>query len=414
MAAAGLLCESPDVFDPDETHVAFESAVRAWCERALAGEVPALERGEKLPYPLLRALGRELGLAEVLGATAERKLAKLRGGAETRSLREGGGDLAGDPLLTSILFKEIGRVSPGFAMVLMATLGCGMTILARGSAELVERFAIPILRFEKIGAWALTEPEAGSDAFGGMRTTAVREADGWRLRGQKTFISNAPYADVIAVFARVARESGEPLARPIVVERGTAGLEVGPPLRKMGMHDSPTGDVFLDDCRVPLGHLVGALESESRARGAAALDTLNMERAVMPSICLGILERCVEESVRHARTRRQFGRTIGEFQAVAFTIARMEVALENARNLVTKLAHAQKQGRLDARLASIAKLYCAEEATRAALAAVQVHGGSGYMADLPLEKLARDAKMFEIGGGTNEIQLQTIARALLA
>ncbi len=405
------------MFELDDTHAAFESAVRAWCERELAPAVPALERGESLPYPLLRQLGRDLGIAEALGGTAERRLARLRRTAEPESVRDedgAGGDLAGDPLLTSVLFKEICRVSPGFGMVLMATLGCGMTILARGSADLIERFAIPVLRFEKIGAWALTEPEAGSDAFGGMKTTAVRDGDGWLLRGRKTFISNAPYADVLTVFARVSREEGEPVARPVVVERGTEGLETGPPLRKMGMHDSPTGDVFLDGCRVPLGHVVGPLEADRRARGGAALETLNLERAVMPSMCLGILERCVEESVRYARTRRQFGKTIGEFQGVAFSLARMALALENARNLVLKLAWAQKRGRLDARLASIAKLYCAEEATRAALAAVQIHGGAGYMADLPLEKLARDAKMFEIGGGTNEIQLQTISRALLA
>lgn len=408
------------MFELDETHQAFESAVRAWCERELAPAVPALERGEALPYPLLRKLGRELGIAEALAATAERRLARLRSGGQARPGseepgREGeAGGLGGDPLLTSVLFKELCRVSPGFGMVLMATLGCGMTILARGSAALVERFALPVLRFEKIGAWALTEPEAGSDAFGGMRTTAVREGDGLRLQGRKTFISNAPYADVLAVFARVEREDGEPVARPVVVERGTQGLETGPPLRKMGMHDSPTGDVFLDGCHVPLDHVVGSLESSARARGAAALETLNLERSVMPSMCLGILERCVEESVRYARDRRQFGRAIGEFQGVAFPLARMALALENARNLVLKLAWAQKHGRLDARLASAAKLYCAEEATRAALAAVQIHGGSGYMADLPLEKLARDAKMFEIGGGTNEIQLQTIARSLLA
>jgi alkylation response protein AidB-like acyl-CoA dehydrogenase len=409
------------VFELDETHQAFESAVRAWCERELAPAVPAMERGEALPYPLLRRLGSELGIAETLAATAERRLARLRRApgapAPPDPEREGAGrgeGLGGDPLLTSVLFKEICRVSPGFGMVLMATLGCGMTILARGSADLVERFALPVLRFEKIGAWALTEPEAGSDAFGGMRTTAVREGEGWLLRGRKCFISNAPYADVIAVFARIECEGAEPVARPVVVERGTKGLATGPPLRKLGMHDSPTGDVFRDDCRVPLGNVVGELDAGQRARGAAALETLNLERAVMPSMCLGILERCVEESARYARSRRQFGQAIGEFQGVAFPLARMALALENARNLVFKLAWAQKQGRLDAKLASIAKLYCAEQATRAALAAVQIHGGAGYMADLPLEKLARDAKMFEIGGGTNEIQLQTIARSLLA
>jgi len=185
-------------------------------------------------------------------------------------------------------------------------------------------------------------------------------------------------------------------------------------MRKLGMHDSPTGEVFLRDCRVPRSHLIGSLETAAAARGSAALDTLTLERAIMPSMCLGIIERCVEESARYARQREQFGRPIGEFQGVAFKLARMDLALENARNLVFKLAWAQRSGRLDARLASIAKLYCAEHAVRVALDAIQIHGGSGYTAELPLEKLMRDAKMFEIGGGTNEIQLQTIARSILA
>jgi alkylation response protein AidB-like acyl-CoA dehydrogenase len=202
--------------------------------------------------------------------------------------------------------------------------------------------------------------------------------------------------------------------RPIVVERGTPGLETGPPMRKLGMHDSPTGEIFLRDCRVPRDNLIGALESKAGPRGGDALDTLNLERTVMPAMCLGIIERCVEESVRYAKVREQFGRPIAEFQGIAFMLARMELALENARNLVFKLAWAQGSGKLDARLASLAKLYCAEQAVRVALDAIQIHGGSGYTAELPLEKLMRDAKVFEIGGGTNEIQLQTIARSILS
>lgn len=404
----------------DETQRAFEAAVRGWCERSLAPAIPALESGAALPYDLLRALGRDLGIAELLAGIGERRLAALRARAadEPAPERAGGGEassgLGGDPMLTSVLLKELCRVSPGFGMVLIATLGCAMTLIARGSAAAIERHGLALLRFEKIGAWALTEPGAGSDAFGGMRTTASLDGDELVLNGQKTFISNAPFADVVAVYARVLAPGGEPLVRPILVERGTPGFETGPPLRKMGMHDSPTGEVFLHDCRVPVGNLLGSLTRGAQPRGGAALDTLNLERAVMPAMCLGIIERAVEESLRWAKTRQQFGRPLAEFQAIAFKLARMELALENARNLVFKLAWAQRAGCLDARLASLAKLYCAEQAVRVALDAVQIHGGAGYMAELPLEKLARDAKMFEIGGGTNEIQLQTIARAILA
>jgi alkylation response protein AidB-like acyl-CoA dehydrogenase len=407
------------MFELDDTQRAFESTVRAWCEKELAPAVPMLESGEQLPYDLLRQLGSGLGIAELLGQLGERRLRALRTGrssAEDALRSSGDSGLGDDPMLTSLLLKEISRVSPGFGMVFIATLGCGMALL-RGGTELIERCTLPLLRFERIGAWALTEPSAGSDAFGSMRTRAILEEDALVLNGQKTFISNAPYADVFVIYARVAADRDAPperqTVRPIAVERGTPGLETGPPLRKMGMHDSPTGEIFLQDCRVPRANLIGSLDSSVGSRGSAALDTINQERAVMPAMCLGIIERCVEESTHYASQREQFGRPIGEFQGIAFKLARMELALENARNLVAKLAWAQREGRLDARLASLAKLYCAEEAVKVSLDAIQIHGGAGYMTDLPLEKLMRDAKMFEIGGGTNEIQLQTIASSML-
>ena len=406
------------MFELDETQRMVERAVRAWCEKALAPRVPELESGATLPYDLMRSLARDIGISGMLEARAQKRIAVLRGGETAKRKREDisgeEGGLGDDPMITSVLLKELSRVSPGFAMALVATLGCASAILARGSADLIERYAIPIFRFEKIGAWALTEPGAGSDAFGGMRTTARRDGEDLVLDGQKTFISNAPYADVFAVYARLDSGEGERPVRAVVVARETPGLETGPPMRKMGMHDSPTGEVFLRDCRIPKANLIGRIEKESGARGDTAIETLHLERAVMPAMCLGIIERCVEESVRYAKLREQFGRPIGEFQGIGFKLARMEVALENARNLVVKLAWAQAAGKLDARLASVAKLYCAEEALRVALDAVQIHGGAGYMAELPFEKLARDAKMFEIGGGTNEIQLETISRMLQA
>lgn len=404
------------MFELTETQRLVERTVRDWTQQELAPRLPELESGAVLPYDLLRRLGADLGISAPLVALAERMAERRRStpsetseGAEN----EGAGGFGDDPLLTSVLLKELSRLSPGFALTLISTLGCAMAVVSSGRAETITRYALPVLRFEKIGAWALTEPEAGSDAFGGMRTTATVDGDDLVLTGHKTFITNAPYADVFTVYARVRGPSGE-VIRPIVLERGTPGLETGPAMRKMGVRDSPTGEIFLHEARVPLLNLIGSLQRSVAPRGDRALQTLNLERAVMPAICLGIIERCVEESVRYARTRRQFGQPIAEFQGVAFKLARMELALENARNFVFKLAWAQRQGKLDARLASLAKLYCAESATAVALDAIQIHGGAGYMAELPLEKLMRDAKLFEIGGGTNEIQLQTIARTILA
>ncbi len=404
------------MFELDETQQLMQDAVRAWCERELVPAVPALETGKQLPYELLRALMTDLGLAEALVGPAERRAIKLEGGVENEpdsgESSDSGPGLGGDPMLASVLLKEICRVSPGLGMVLIASVGCGTAIQAAGGAKAIRDYAIPIFRAEKIGAWALTEPGAGSDAFGSMRTAAKPDGDGFVLNGQKTFISNAPYADIFAIYARVASGDGAGAVRAFVAERGMSGLETGPPMRKMGLHDSPTGEIFLNDCRVPAENLIGRLEAKRAADSSSTLDTLNLERTVMPAMCLGIIERCVEESVRYAVEREQFGRPIADFQGIAFKLARMELALENARNLVFKLAWAQQRGKLDARLASLAKLYCAEQAVAVSLDAIQIHGGAGYTADLPLEKLMRDAKVFEIGGGTNEIQLQTIARAI--
>ncbi|MFQ5479180.1 MAG: acyl-CoA dehydrogenase family protein [Candidatus Binatia bacterium] len=404
------------MFELNETQRLVEQAMRQWCTKELQPLVAELEAGRTLPFGLLNRLGNEIGVSAPLVAMAEKRIAALRSKdseKNTSSASESiGGGFGEDPMLTSVLLKELGRVSPGFALSFISTLGCGMAILSSDSVETIERYAVPVLKFDKIGCWALTEPEAGSDAFGGMRTTAVVDGDELVINGQKIFITNAPHADVFAVYARVRSDDGERV-QAVVVERGNAGLETGPPMAKLGVRDSPTAEVFLNDCRVPLRNLVGRLGGSGSRRGGAALGTLNLERAVMPAICLGIIERCVEESVSYAGVRKQFGRTIGEFQGVAFKLARMELALENARNLVLKLAWAQRKGKFDARLASIAKLYCAEEATRTALEAIQIHGGAGYMSELPFEKLMRDAKLFEIGGGTNEIQLQTIARCIL-
>jgi alkylation response protein AidB-like acyl-CoA dehydrogenase len=343
-------------FELNETQRMIEQAVRGWCSSQLAPAVPRLERGEELPYDLLRSLARDMGLSDALLAMARRRLQKITGDAAPPAAAEHGdegGGFGGDPMLTSVLLKEISRVSPGFGMVLIATLGCGMAVLAGGSAPLIETYVLPVFRFDKIGAWGLTEPGAGSDAFGSMRTTAVPDGDELVLNGQKTFISNAPYADTFVIYARVPSAGDDRVIRPVVVERGRPGLETGPPMQKMGMHDSPTGEIFLQDCRVPRENLVGTIERKSGARGGAALETLNLERSVMPAMCLGIIERCVEESVSYARTRVQFGRPIAEFQGIAFKLGRMELALENARNLVFKLAWAQKNGKLDARLASM-------------------------------------------------------------
>ena len=325
----------------------------------------------------------------------------------------------------AILMMELSRFCPGFAMSFGASLGlCGGAILARGTADQRARFALPVMTMEKIGAWALTEPGAGSDAFGSMVTRARRVEGGWRLSGSKTFITNAPYADVFVVYARLDAGAGAGAGasvgagagagvRAFVVERGTQGLTTGGPMRKMGMHTSPTGEVFLDDVFVPGDQLLGGDDADNER--AAAKSSLKGERFGMTPMCLGIVDRCLEESVRYAKERVQWGQPIASFQLVQEKIARMYTARTVIQALLLRQLEADRAGvGLSVEEASASKLYCARTATDVAMDAVQLKGGAGYMRDGIVEMLARDAKLLQIGGGTDEIQILRIAREVLS
>jgi alkylation response protein AidB-like acyl-CoA dehydrogenase len=304
---------------------------------------------------------------------------------------------------------ELSRVCPGFAMAFGASLGlCGGAIIARGTGEQKQRFALPVMTMEKIGAWALTEPGAGSDAFGSMKTRARKVDGGWRLSGSKTFITNAPFADTFVVYAR----TGDQDVRAFIVERGVEGLSTGQPFKKMGMHTSPTGEVFLDDVFVPVDQIVGGDDAEN-AR-AAAKSSLKGERFGMTPMCLGIVDRCLEESVRYAKERVQWGKPIATYQLVQEKIARMYTARSVIQALLMRQLEADRAGvPLSVEEASASKLYCAQTTTDVAMEAVQLKGGAGYMQEGVVEMLARDAKLFQIGGGTDEIQMLRIAREVL-
>jgi len=237
------------------------------------------------------------------------------------------------------------------------------------------------------------------------------------LNGQKTFITNGPHADTIVFYAKLDR--GEPMEdRPVVafiLDGDTPGLTRGAAFRKMGMHCSPTGELFLSDVRVGMDRLMGEdLEGVGGGRSAAK-ETFGQERLGVAAMALGMIERCHEVSVEYAKTRRQFGRRIGDYQLIQLKLAKMEVAKRNVENILFRsfeLAAAGKRAGLAE--ASATKLYCAQVATEVCLEAVQLHGGYGYMAEYHVEQLARDAKVLQIFGGTDEIQVGQIARTLLA
>jgi acyl-CoA dehydrogenase len=292
-------------------------------------------------------------------------------------------------------------------------------IMSKGTVAQKERWALDLLTLDKVGAWAITEPGSGSDAFGSMRSTARRDGDEYVLNGSKTFITNGPHAETIVFICKLdeGNPSEERAVLQFVLESGMPGLEQSKPLRKMGIHSSPTGELFLSDVRVGPDRLLG--ESEDAYRGGAGRSaskaTFSMERAGVAAMALGIVERCLELSVAYANDRVQFGQPIGQFQLIQLKLARMEVARMNLQNLVFRHIEATAAGDpISFAEASAMKLYAAQSATEVALEAVQLFGGNGYMAEFEVEQLARDAKVLQIYAGTDEIQISAVARALLA
>jgi alkylation response protein AidB-like acyl-CoA dehydrogenase len=288
--------------------------------------------------------------------------------------------------------------------------------MARGTIAQKERWALPLLTLEKIGAWAITEPGSGSDAFGGMKATARRDGDLYVLNGNKTFITNGPYADTIVFICKLDDGVTDPKDRKVVsfiLDRGTPGLTQSKPLLKMGMHSSPTGELFLEDVRVGRDRLIGETEDAPARSGAKA--TFTMERSGVAAMGLGIVEQCLALCTDYARTRIAFGRPIGEFQLIQLKLAKMEVARMNIQNMVFRQIEMAQHGKaLSIAEASAVKLYAAQATMEVCLEAVQLFGGNGYMAEYQVEQLCRDAKVLQIYGGTDEIQISQIARSLLA
>jgi len=386
--------------------------LRQWADKELAPHVAKMEKGEILPYDIMRKLIRAFGMDEMIRAQLG-KLEDAPDKPEGAAKKERGA--MGDPGLMAVVSMELSRVCPGFCLAFGASLGlAGGAIMAKGTNAQKLKWARPILTMEKIGAWGMTEPGAGSDAFGSMRTTARRDGDQFVLNGQKTFITNAPFADTFVIYAKLEGNE-DSRYRPFhafIVERGTPGLSTGKPMDKMGMHSSPTGEVFLEDVRVPVEQLLGGrLEEHSREE---ARDVFHGERTGMAPMCLGIIERCLEDALAYSKQRETWGKKIAEYQLVQEKLARMYVARENVRNMLFRqFEKIHKKVPISMAEASACKLYCARVTTEVTLEAIQIMGGNGYMREYHVEMLMRDAKLLQIGGGADEIQIITIARHLL-
>jgi alkylation response protein AidB-like acyl-CoA dehydrogenase len=409
------------MFDFNEEQKMAQKMLRQWCDKELAPHVTKMEKGEILPYDIMRKLARTFGLDEMVKASFQKMEAREAKG-DTRPVSDDddgpSGTFGRDPAISAIVGMELSRVCPGFALAFGATLGlAGGAIMAKGTFAQKKKYALPILTMETIGAWGMTEPNAGSDAFGGMRTVARRDGTSYVLNGQKTFITNAPFADTMVVYAKIVDSAGDdPRTRPIhafIVEKDDPGVSRGKPMDKMGMHSSPTGEIFLADVKLGKERLLG--EKEKDPSREQARDVFHGERTGMAPMCLGIVDRCLEDSIKYAKERVTWGKPIAEYQLMQEKLARMYMHRENIKNLLFKqltlTKHNQKQSMAEA---SACKLYCARATTEVALEAVQIMGGNGYMREYHVEMLMRDAKLLQIGGGTDEIQIVTIARALLS
>jgi butyryl-CoA dehydrogenase len=378
----------PASFELSEEQEALRSLVRDFAQAEIAPHAEAWDRDHTFPVDVVVRMG-ELGLFGL-------PFPEEYGG--------GGADLT----TLCVAIEELARVDHSMAITLEAGVGLGANpIYSFGTEEQKQRWLPDLCAGRALGAFGLTEPEAGSDA-GGTRTKATLDeaADEWVIDGEKAFITNSgtPITSIITVTARTG--TGEISA--IVVPAGTPGLTVQPPYRKMGWHASDTHGLTFDSCRVPAGNLLGA-----RGRGFAQfLSILDDGRVAIAALAVGAIEACLELSTQYAKDRNAFGKPIGANQAVAFKCADLAVLAANARLLTYDAAWRRDTGRPFKQAAAMAKLYATEGAVTATREATQIFGGYGFIDETPVSRFYRDAKILEIGEGTSEIQRLVIAREL--
>ena len=353
--------------------------VREFARREIAPIAEAIDREDRFP----RELWPKLGALGMLGINAPEEY----GGAQA-------------DLLSGVLaIEEIGKVSASVALSYGAHANlCVNNLTINGTEEQKQRYLPALCAGTHVGALALTEPEAGSDAVG-IRTTARREGDVYVLNGRKMFITNGSVADTLVLYAKTEPEMGSRGITAFVVEKGHPGFGVGQKLDKLGHRGSPTAELILDECQVPAGNIVGELHGGVEVM----MQGLALERAFLAGQCIGMAEAALEDSVAYARERRQFGKRIGDFQLIQAKLADMYTEIEAARWLVYSTAvraEAASQGsgeRLN-KEAAAAILFSAEVCTRAANHAVQIHGGYGYMNEFRVSRYLRDAKLMARSG----------------
>jgi alkylation response protein AidB-like acyl-CoA dehydrogenase len=377
-------------FRPSEDQELLRRSVREFAEAEIRPHVMEWDEAQQFPMHLLPRLA-ELGLTGI-------QFPEEYGGAALSAVDY------------CICIEELARVCPSIALSVAAHNGlCAAHIAMFGSDAQKSRFLPRLAKGEVLGAWGLTEANAGSDAAG-MRTTAVRQGDCWVINGAKTFITHGRIGGVMVVIAVTDRSRGHRGISAFIVEHGTAGMAPGKKENKLGMRASDTSEVVFTDCRVPAAQLLGA-EGEGFVN---TLQVLDAGRIGIAALSVGLAQGAYEAARDYARTRRQFGQPIAAFQAIQWKLADAATRIEAARLLTYRAAWLKDAGVRMTRESSMAKLFASETAVDVADDCVQIHGGYGFVKDYPAEKFFRDVKLLTIGEGTSEIQRLVIARQLLA
>jgi alkylation response protein AidB-like acyl-CoA dehydrogenase len=404
-----------------DVDIAVRDAVREFVDKEVRPHVDALESGDMEPYPIVRKLFATFGIGDMARESLTKRLARMRDGNDTKT---SGGGMFGDggsAGMGFVLISELCRVSMGLVTGMGVSLGLAVpTIQSRGTLAQQERWLPELVTYDKIGAWAITEPDSGSDAFGGMKSYVVRDGDDYILNGQKTFITNGPDADVVVVYAKLDEGDGadkrDRKVLTFVLDRGMEGFVQAKPFRKMGIHSSRTGELFFNNVRLGRDRLLGETEDNASGDGrASARSSFAAERIGVVSMALGVIEECLRLCVDYAKTRVLWGKEIGQFQLIQLKLANMEVARMNVRNMLFRVIECGQTGApISLAEASAMKYYCSQAATDVAMEAIQLFGGNGYMTEYRVEQLARDAKSLMIYAGSNEVQITHVAKGLLS
>jgi hypothetical protein len=370
----------------DSLYDEFRTNIRRLALDKIAPHAAAYDREVRFPEESLQAF-KQLGLVGL-------------------AFGEGVGGQGGDVLTQCIALEELGRVCASSSLTLMV-IWAGLVPIARhGSAELVDEAIRPAMGGDIVASICLTEPHGGSNLFG-LKTKAEPDGAYWRLNGRKRFISNAGRSDWYTVLAK----TGESAFGLFAVHKNDPGISFGKPESKLGIRGSPTADVILDDCRIPRHRAIG-----DPAKGNAYItNSLTWTRALIAAQALGIAQGALDEATGYTSEREQFGQPISSFQMIRGKIGELATAVEAGRSLLYRAARAVDAGDPRARsLCSMAKLFCSDTAMQVTVEALQLHGGAGYLSDLPIERMMRDAKITQIYEGANEIQKLIIAKDVYA